>query len=314
MVDVVALGEPLIELNPLTKGPLRFVNYFEKHVAGSELNFCIAVTRNGLSCGLIARVGDDEFGANVIEYLRGQGVDVSRIKVDKGGFTGVFFLQRGYPNPYASEPFYYRKGSAGSKLSPEDVDESYVRQARIVHSTGITLAISETAREAVFRAFDLAKAISFDTNIRPKLWSLEEAGKAIRSLLEKYDVEVFITDPGDTRVVLGVTEPEEAYRKYKEMGVKVLLYKLGKRGAIVFSEGKEVRVPAFDVIVEDPVGAGDAMAGTFVALYLRGYDLEKALKVASLASALVVTVRGDNEIIPRIEEAERTLKELEGGE
>ena len=310
MPEVVALGEPLIELNPITKGPLRFVNYFEKHVAGSELNFCVAVTRNGVSCGLIARVGEDEFGANIIEYLRGQGVDSSHVKVDKEGFTGVFFLQRGFPNPFASEPFYYRKGSAGSRLSPEDVDEEYVRQARLVHSTGITLAISETAREAVFKAFDLARAISFDTNIRPKLWSPEEAGKAIRSILEKYDVEVFITDPDDTKAILGVTEPDEAFRKYRELGVKVLLYKLGSRGAVAFRESEKVSVPALNVSVEDPVGAGDAMAGTFTALYLRGYPLEKALKVASLASALVVTVRGDNEIIPRTEDAERVLREL----
>ncbi|MGC9104992.1 MAG: bifunctional 2-dehydro-3-deoxygluconokinase/2-dehydro-3-deoxygalactonokinase [Thermoprotei archaeon] len=312
MTDVVALGEPLIELNPLTKGPLRFVNYFEKHVAGSELNFCIAVTRNGLSCGLIARVGKDEFGENILEYLRGQGIDVSHVKVDESRYTGVFFLQRGYPNPYASEPFYYRKFSAGSALSPEDVDEDYVRRAKAVHSTGITLAISETAREAVFKAFELGKLRTFDTNIRPKLWGPEEARSTILSLLRKYDVEVLITDPDDTGIILGVKDVDEAYRKYRELGVKTLVYKMGSKGAVAVKEGEKVSVGAFNVVVEDPVGAGDAMAGTFVALYLKGYDLGRALKLASLTSALVVTVRGDNEIIPRLEEAERVLRELEG--
>jgi len=83
LVDVVAIGEQLIQFNALTLGSLRYVNYFEKHIAGSKLNFCVAVVRNGLSCGLLARVGNDEFGRNIIEYARGVGIDVSRIKIDE---------------------------------------------------------------------------------------------------------------------------------------------------------------------------------------------------------------------------------------
>lgn len=309
MVDVVALGEPLIQFNSFTLGPLRFVNYFEKHIAGSELNFCIAVIRNHLSCGLIARVGNDEFGRNIIEYSRSQGVDVSQIKIDDS-FTGIYFVQRGYPIPLKSELIYYRKGSAGSKLSPEDVNEDYVRTAKLVHSTGITLAISESAKDAVFKAFELAKKRSFDTNIRPKLWTPEKARETILKLLGKYDVEVLITDPDDTKILLGVTDPDEAYRKYKELGVKTLLYKLGAKGAVVFKDNLKVFKEAYKVPVEDPTGAGDAMAGTFISLYLQGKDLEYALHHGIVASTLVVMVRGDNEMIPTTEDAERFLKEF----
>lgn len=309
MVDVVALGEPLIQFNSFTLGPLRFVNYFEKHIAGSELNFCIAVIRNHLSCGLIARVGNDEFGKNIIEYSRSQGVDVSQIKIDDS-FTGIYFVQRGYPIPLKSELIYYRKGSAGSKLSPEDVNEDYVRTAKLVHSTGITLAISESAKDAVFKAFELAKKRSFDTNIRPKLWTPEKARETILKLLGKYDVEVLITDPDDTKILLGVTDPDEAYRKYKELGVKTLLYKLGAKGAVVFKDNLKVFKEAYKVPVEDPTGAGDAMAGTFISLYLQGKDLEYALHHGIVASTLVVMVRGDNEMTPTTEDAERFLKEF----
>jgi 2-dehydro-3-deoxygluconokinase/2-dehydro-3-deoxygalactonokinase len=309
MVDVVALGEPLIQFNSFTLGPLRFVNYFEKHIAGSELNFCIAVIRNHLSCGLIARVGNDEFGRNIIEYSRSQGVDVSQIKIDDS-FTGIYFVQRGYPIPLKSELIYYRKGSAGSKLSPEDVNEDYVRTAKLVHSTGITLAISESAKDAVFKAFELAKKRSFDTNIRPKLWTPEKARETILKLLGKYDVEVLITDPDDTKILLGITDPDEAYRKYKELGVKTLLYKLGAKGAVVFKDNLKAFKEAYKVPVEDPTGAGDAMAGTFISLYLQGKDLEYALHHGIVASTLVVMVRGDNEITPTTEDAERFLKEF----
>ncbi|BDC00115.1 bifunctional 2-dehydro-3-deoxygluconokinase/2-dehydro-3-deoxygalactonokinase [Saccharolobus caldissimus] len=309
MVDVVALGEPLIQFNSFTLGPLRFVNYFEKHIAGSELNFCIAVIRNHLSCGLIARVGNDEFGRNIIEYSRSQGVDVSQIKIDDS-FTGIYFVQRGYPIPLKSELIYYRKGSAGSKLSPEDVNEDYVRTAKLVHSTGITLAISESAKDAVFKAFELAKMRSFDTNIRPKLWTPEKARETILKLLGKYDIEVLITDPDDTKILLGITDPDEAYRKYKELGVKTLLYKLGAKGAVVFKDNLKAFKEAYKVPVEDPTGAGDAMAGTFISLYLQGKDLEYALHHGIVASTLVVMVRGDNEMTPTTEDAERFLKEF----
>ncbi|AAK43293.1 sugar kinase [Saccharolobus solfataricus] len=311
MVDVIALGEPLIQFNSFNPGPLRFVNYFEKHVAGSELNFCIAVVRNHLSCSLIARVGNDEFGKNIIEYSRAQGIDTSHIKVDNESFTGIYFIQRGYPIPMKSELVYYRKGSAGSRLSPEDINENYVRNSRLVHSTGITLAISDNAKEAVIKAFELAKSRSLDTNIRPKLWSsLEKAKETILSILKKYDIEVLITDPDDTKILLDVTDPDEAYRKYKELGVKVLLYKLGSKGAIAYKDNVKAFKDAYKVPVEDPTGAGDAMAGTFVSLYLQGKDIEYSLAHGIAASTLVITVRGDNELTPTLEDAERFLNEF----
>lgn len=310
MTRLVALGEPLIQLNAVTPGPLRYVNYFEKHVAGSEANFCIAAIMAGAYCGLIARVGDDEFGRNILEYLRGRGVDVSRVRVDKEAPTGVYFVQRHYPVPGRSVLVYYRKGSAGSKLSPDDVDEEYVKTADAVHSTGITLAISESARAAVYRAFELAKARTLDTNIRPALWRrLEDAREAVLRAL-RMGVRVLITDPDDTRIVLGVVDPDEAYKKYRELGVEVLLYKEGAKGAYVFHDGEKYFKPSYPVPVEDTTGAGDAMAGVFVALYLSGVEPRRALDLATAAAALVVTVRGDNEAIPDVRDAERLLSSL----
>lgn len=310
MTDVVAVGEPLIQLNAVTPGPLRYVNYFEKHVAGSEANFCIAVVMNGLSCALMARVGRDEFGRNIVEYLRGRGVETAHIREDPEAPTGIYLVQRHYPVPNKSVLVYYRRGSAGSRLSPEDVDEEIVRRARIVHTSGITLAISDSAREAAYKAFEAAKSRSFDTNIRPALWRRpEDAREAVLRTL-KYGVEVLVTDPDDAKIALGATDPDEVYKRYRELGVQILLYKEGPRGAYVFYEGARYFKPAYDVRVEDPTGAGDAMAGTFVALYLRGMSPERALDHATAAAALVVAARGDNEAVPGPEEAEELLKAL----
>lgn len=309
MVAVITLGEALIQLNAVTPGPLRYVNYFEKHIAGSELNFCIAIVRNGLSCGIITRVGNDEFGRNIIEYLLSKGIDISHVKIDEAQ-TGVYFIQRGYPVPNKSELIYYRKFSAGSKLRPEDVNEDYVRKALLVHSTGITLAISESARMAVFKAFELGNKRSFDTNIRLKLWTPEEAKNVILRLLKKYDIEVLITDEDDSKILVDTTNSDEAYKKFREFGVRLLIFKRGAKGAILYYDNNKIEKEAFRVPVKDPTGAGDALGGTFVALYLRGKDVIYAFNHALVAASLVVTVRGDNELIPNEEEAEIFLNEM----
>ncbi len=309
MQEVAALGEILIQFNSFTPGPLRYVNYFEKHIAGSELNYCIAITVIGNKCYFIGRVGDDEFGRNAIEYARGRGVDVSYVKIDPEAPTGIYFVQRHYPVPDKSEMVYYRKNSAGSKLSPEDLPEELLKRVRLVHSTGITMAISESAKQAVLRAFELAKSRSFDTNIRLKLWSADKARETITKVLD--NLEFLITDADDSKILIGENDPDKAAKIFTEKyGVKYLVYKLGPKGAVVYHEGRKYYAPGYNVRVEDPTGAGDALGGVFVSSILNGYTPENAIKYAVVAATLVVTVRGDNENIPTLKDIEKFLNEF----
>ncbi|MGC8636259.1 MAG: bifunctional 2-dehydro-3-deoxygluconokinase/2-dehydro-3-deoxygalactonokinase [Thermoprotei archaeon] len=308
---IAAVGEPLIQLNSMTRGPLRYVKYFEKHVAGSELNFLIAAMRNGADASLIARVGDDEFGIEILEYARGLGIDVSAVKVARS-YTGFYFVQRGYPVPGRSELVYHRSGSAGSSISPSDVERSLVSSAELFHTTGITAALSESALAAVRRAFQIAKKISFDTNIRLRLWSAQTARSEIMGLLAQTDVDYLITDPDDSQILIGERDPHAVYSRFRKLGVKVLVYKVGSRGAYAFAEGEQRFQRGYRVSVEDPTGAGDALAGTFVSLHMAGRALDYALAHAVAASALVVTVRGDNEIIPTEADAQKTIDGLKG--
>jgi len=310
MAKLVTLGEILIEFNPLTIGPLRHVTYFEKHVAGSEANYCVAFIKQGNECGIIARVGDDEFGYNAIEWLRGQGLDVSHIKIDKSAPTGIFFIQRHYPVPFKSYSVYYRKGSAGSKLSPEDVDENYIKSADLVHSSGITLAISNTARDAVYTAFEIAKERSFDTNIRPVLWQkLEDAKNEILHFLYEYHLKVFITDTDDSKIILGESDPDKAAKEFSKYA-DIVIMKLGAKGANLYYDGKKYYSSGYQVPVEDVVGAGDALGGTFLSLYFNGFELEKALDYAIVASTLNVMIRGDQENLPTTRDIEAFLKDM----
>ncbi|BBG24796.1 bifunctional 2-dehydro-3-deoxygluconokinase/2-dehydro-3-deoxygalactonokinase [Sulfuracidifex tepidarius] len=308
MVKIVAIGEPMIELNAMTVGKLRDVTYFEKHVAGAELNFCIAAKVNGVDCSLIAKVGDDEFGYNVIEYARGKGVDTSMVKVDPKLPTAVFFIQRGYPVPMRSISFYYRKGSAGSSLSPSDIDVSKIREADLVHTTGITLAISDSAKEAAMEGLRNSRKSSLDTNIRLKLWSPEKARETLLKVIP--EVDILVTDPDDARIIGNVSEPDEAFSFFSKMGVSTLVYKTGIEGTYVYHEGEKFVQRGYHVQVEDPTGAGDSLSGTFISLLLKRKSVDYALSHAVASATLVVTTRGDNEIIPDEESAEKFLKEF----
>ncbi|MCY0850048.1 bifunctional 2-dehydro-3-deoxygluconokinase/2-dehydro-3-deoxygalactonokinase [Sulfuracidifex metallicus] len=308
MKKIIAIGEPMVELNAFTQGRLRDVNYFEKHIAGAELNFCMASVRSGVPCSLIAKVGNDEFGYNIIEYARGKGIDVSMIKVDTEHPTAIFFVQRGFPIPMRSSSVYYRKGSAGSTISVNDLDLEKIREADIVHTTGITMAISDYAREAALTAMKEARMTSFDTNIRLNLWSPEKARDTLREAIK--NVDILVTDPDDTQIIGGVKDPDEAFSFFSSLGVKTLVYKTGIEGTFVFHEGRKILQRGFHVQVEDPTGAGDSLSGTFVSLLLKGKPVEYAISHAVASATLVVTVRGDNEIIPDEESAEKFIKEF----
>ena len=294
------MGEVLVELNAVTRGPVRHVNLFEKHAAGAEGNVAIGASRLGIPSGIITRVGDDEFGRFLLSTLRSENVDTSNVTIDKEAPTGIFFVQRGYPIPNKSEIFYYRHGSAGSKLNPQDVNIDYVQSAKIFHVTGITPALSETAKQATTHAFQRAKEhkvkISFDTNVRRKLWTNDNARRVLRPLCESADI--IFTSPSDAKIIFNIEDPKSIAKMLHDRGVRTVVVKLGDKGSFASSNGEVAAQSVIPTIVEDPTGAGDAFAATFLATHLRGWKLTESLKAATATAALVVTVRGDFENIP----------------
>jgi len=312
--DVIGLGEIMVQFNAVTPGPLRYVTYFEKHAAGAEANVTVCVRRQGLSSGFITRLGTDEFGIHLYNWLRGEGVDVSQIKFDPAAPTGIYFVQRGFPIPGRSSIVYYRRGSAASKLSEEDIDPEYFANAKIFHLTGITPALSEStlkaSKKAVERARNHRYKLSFDTNIRPQLWKgAEDVTKTLLPSVEQADI--LFTDLADTMILLGEKDVDKAIESYLSMGIKIVVFKLGTKGAIAASKREKVKARGYQVTVVDPIGAGDALAGTFLGCIIKGFDLEKSLKFAVAAGTLVVTVRGDQENLPTQRDLEEFLRVFE---
>jgi len=308
----VTLGEPLVQLNALTTGPLRYVTYFERHVAGAEANVAVGAVRMGLTSGLISSVGNDEFVKLIIQSLRGEGVDVTQIKTDGAALTGVYFVQRGYPRPGRSAVLYYRRGSAASRLGADDVRASYIKGAKWLHLTGITPALSDSCRSACEKAFEIAQKsgvkISFDTNIRPALWDSRDARSVLLPMVSRADL--LFTDPDDSRVLVGEGEPSRAARRLMELGPATVVIKLGGEGAHAFTAKGAFKQKAFEVPVVDPIGAGDAFAAIFISGIVKGWSISRCLQAAAVAGALVITTRGDVENIPSEPEIQEFLGDV----
>lgn len=304
-MDVVTFGETMVLFNPETQGPLRYVGTFTKSIGGAESNVAIALARLGHKAGWFSKLGDDEFGRYIKSTVMGEEVDVSRVKKDPKRTTGILFKERfSTVNPNV---YYYRKGSAASHLMMEDLDMDYIASAKILHVTGISLALSEEMREAVFYAVKEAKKrgvlISFDPNIRLKLWSKEEARETILEMVKLTD----LLFPGkeEAELLLGLTEPEEIADAFLKLGVQTVALKLGKSGCYVKNKETEAFVHGYTVDHPvDTVGAGDGYAAGFLSGYLENLSLTECAQRANAVGAMATLVKGDMEGFPYKDQVE----------
>lgn len=310
MADVVTIGEVLGAFVATDLGPLAEAATFQRHVAGAESNTAIGLARLGHPVAMIGRVGDDGLGIAALRRLRAESVDVRFMTTDAAAPTGILVRERRAAGP--SDVTYHRAGSAGSRLDALDVEAAagLIAEARWLHVTGITPALSATARAAVFRAVELAAGagatVSLDVNLRRKLWSDNEAGPVLRDLAARVDVVLGSLD--EVGVLAGSTGgPPALARSVFDLGPATLVLKLGRDGAIAFErDGTEVRRPAHVIpVAADPVGAGDAFAAGFIAARLDGEGLERALDVANACGAAVVAAVGDVTGAPTRAELER---------
>ena len=265
---------------------------FVLSVAGAEANVAVALTRLGLNVTLISRLGADRLGKNILAKLHDEGLNLSGIKI-VDSYTPALVRNRGQSNPI--DVTYLRKSSAGSTICVEDIHEKEIVASRWVHMTGISVAISKSSAEAVSRAMDLARKnsipISFDINLRRKLWSESEASSILRSLI--HDVEIVVGGVDEYEVVWGSTDPEENLQLASAAGVQTAIMTAGDKKMRVLHSGERFDVTPDVVVTVDPVGSGDAFVGGTIAGILGGLSMRNAILQGSKCGSLVASQLGD---------------------
>ncbi|MGJ9382676.1 sugar kinase [Salipaludibacillus sp. CF4.18] len=304
MKDVITIGDAMITFNPSMKGPMKYVQSFDRKVGGAELNFAIGCARLGLNTGWISRLGNDEFGKYILNFVRGEGIDVSEVGLEVGYPTSLNFKE--IMEDGSGRTFYYRNQSPTTTLTEDALEETYFKDSKVLHITGVFPAIDSDKNIGVIkRAIAIAKKqgllISFDPNIRLKLWSKADAKKAIAEFLP--DVDILLTGVDEAEILLGVSEPKEIIEKSKALGIQYIAIKQGDKGSIGYFDGECIEAPSVKPKkVVDTVGAGDGFDAGFIYGVLHQWSLRKTLEFANTIGSMVVSVSGDNEGLPYLED------------
>lgn len=294
---LITFGEAMGLVSADQPGPLEAARTLALGIGGAESNVAIGVRRLGERATWFGRLGSDAVGTMIERRLLGE--QVRALAIRDRGFTGLMVKHRRFGERLSVD--YHRAGSAGSRLRPEDVPVDELERAAVLHLTGITPALSDTARDATLRAVAVARqagvAVSLDVNYRSKLWGADAARPVLRELVAQADVVFAGAD--EARVVLGDDgTPLQLARALAAHGPGEVVVKLGERGCLAVIEGREHELPALEVAVVDPVGAGDAFVAGYLAERLRHAPPERRLATAVTAGACAVSVPGDCEGMP----------------
>ena len=281
-LDLVCVGEAILDMIPIDGFT------YKAAFGGAPMNTAVAAARLGLRVGALTSVGSDAFGRFLLETLRERGVDVSRVKVAPYRTTLAVVVK--LPGD-EREFFFYRKPwslSADTELVLDEGDVEYARSAKVVHVTGFILS-QEPARSSVLQLLEEVAGratVSFDPTHRPDVWGGEEEARGLyRRVVELADVVLLTLR--ECEVVFGAKTPEEAVRRAREAGVKVVGVKMGGRGGVLADEDRAVFMPAYrGVEIKDTVGAGDAWNAAVIYSMLRGFDLEWAINFAHAVAVI----------------------------
>ena len=293
-IDILALGEPMVEFNQTGERDGRL---FLQGYGGDTSNFAIAAARQGASVGYLSALGDDPHGAMLRALWRAEGVDDRDVKTDAEAFTAIYFVT----HDAAGHHFhFFRKGSAASRMTPADLPRERIARAKLLHLSGISLAISDSACDTGLAAMALAReagvAVSFDTNLRLKLWPLERARAVMAEAMRRCDLCLPSLD--DISALTGQNDPDVLVDHCLALGARIVALKLGADGALVASRDERHRIAPLPCKPVDATGAGDTFGGAFVARWLAGDGLREAGRYAAAAAALSTEGYGAVEPIP----------------
>jgi 2-dehydro-3-deoxygluconokinase len=302
--DVVTFGEAMVLMAPTESALLESAGSFHASVGGAELNCAIGLVRLGHQVSWISRLGSDPFGQKIVKTARGEGVDVSRVKLVEDAATGLMFKEVRPGN--TSRVFYYRRHSPAASLQ---VDQFENLQAQVLFVTGITPALSAHNREVTIALVDRFRAagslVVFDPNMRFRLWPKDEARTVFLELAKRSDV--LLPSRVDGEILCGKSDPEAMLDRLRELGPKRVAIKLGEEGALFADEKNRSLFPCFPVSEIDPVGAGDAFCAGVISGLLDHIPFAESVRRGAAMGAFSVSSWGDYAGLPTRNELDRFL-------
>lgn len=309
---VLTVGETMALLDPTTEGQIAAGMEFSLRLAGAESNFGIALARLGVVVTWVSRLGADALGDVLYRALEGEGLDLSYVRRDDAP-TGLFFKWRSQGK---SSVLYYRNGSAASHLEPPDVPEDALEGAALVHLTGITMALSGSARRTVVDVARRARMrgipVIFDPNYRPALWSSPaEAAAAQEEVLGFVDWYLCGSEEGN--LLWGTSDASELFDALSRESLRAVV-RVGREGALVDDMAEMITVPPDRLEeVRDEVGAGDAFAAGFAYGLLHGWRPTDCVRAGNTIAARALRGTGDWETLPYLADIEDELSDRTTG-
>lgn len=305
-MDIIPIGRVAIDFNPNEiHRPLEESRTFTKYVGGSPANIAVGMARLGKKVGFIGKVSDDQFGKFVTNFFEKEGIDTSNIVIDKTGKSlGLTFTE--ILSPTESSILMYRNGIADLMLSPEEVSEEYIKNAKAIIVSGVALAASPS-REACFKAIEYAKkhgtVVIFDVDYRSYTWKSEDeiavyyamAGRMsdiVMGSREEFDLmERLIKEEGSS--------DRETADRWIGYGNKIVVIKHGKEGSTAYTDdGQSFDIKPFPVKLLKSFGGGDAYGSAFLYGLMEGWDIIDALEFGSASAAMAVASHSCSEAMP----------------
>ncbi len=308
-VDIVSLGEAMVEFNQtgVSEGPSKGRMYLQGF-GGDTSNFAIAAARQGARVAYLSALGADPYAQMLRDLWDVEGVDHADVATRPDAYTAIYFVNHGESGHQFT---FFRANSAAARMTPDALPIQRIRQAKVLHLSGISLAISPTACDSAYAAIAVARAagrlVSFDTNLRLKLWSIDRARAVMNDVIARCDICLPSYD--DVVAITGLKEPDALVDHCLRLGARVVALKLGDQGALVADAQQRHRIAPHPCRLVDATGAGDTFGGAFVHRFLQGDSLAQAARYAAVAAAL--STQGYGAVAP-IPTAQQVLHALQG--
>lgn len=275
---------------------------------GDTTNCAIAAARQGASVGYVTRIGKDSFGDSFMRLWEEEKIITRGVARDPDAHTAIYFVTHG---PGGHEFSYFRAGSAASRMTPANLPMDLIAGAKILHVSGISQAISETAADAVFTAINAVREagglVSYDTNLRLKLWPIDRARAVTHAAMSRCNIAL----PGleDAEQLTGESDPDSIADFYLGLGAEIVALTLGSEGTLVATQEERRRIAGKRVDPVDATAAGDTFDGAFLAEIAAGQDPFAAAHYANAAAALSTQGYGAVAPIPSRAAVESFLSE-----